>query len=74
MCQTYILYSREIDTYYVGHTCDHLEERLRKHLSDHKGFTGKAKDWKILFHQRTETKAQAYALEMRIKKRKSRTY
>ncbi|WP_333908728.1 GIY-YIG nuclease family protein [Marinigracilibium pacificum] len=37
---SYILYSRILDKYYVGHTGDLLTERLRKHNSNHKGFTG----------------------------------
>jgi putative endonuclease len=40
----YILYSKELNQYYIGHTSESLEERLRKHLSNHTGFTAKAKD------------------------------
>ncbi|MGY6522384.1 MAG: GIY-YIG nuclease family protein [Mongoliitalea sp.] len=42
-CYFYILYSQTLDKYYLGHTCDILEDRLRRHLSNHKGFTGKLK-------------------------------
>ena len=40
----YILYSRLLDKYYIGHSGSALEERLQKHLSQHKGFTAKVKD------------------------------
>ncbi|MFN9116147.1 MAG: GIY-YIG nuclease family protein, partial [Bacteroidota bacterium] len=34
---TYILYSVQRDRYYIGSTGDHLEERLRRHNTNHKG-------------------------------------
>ncbi len=42
-----LLYSATRDRYYVGYTGDELDERLRKHNSDHKGFRGKVADWKV---------------------------
>ena len=36
----YILESNEIDRFYIGMTSMNIDERLRRHLSDHKGFTG----------------------------------
>lgn len=70
----YILYSESLDKYYVGHTGEKIEIRLRKHLSDHSGFTAKVKDWKIVFAENFSSKAEAYQREMNIKKRKSRRY
>ena len=35
----YILYSMNADQYYIGHTGEKIEERIRKHLSNHDGFT-----------------------------------
>ena len=46
----YILYSLSADRYYIGHTSEPMEERLRKHNSLHKGFTGKFGDW-VVFYQ-----------------------
>ncbi len=43
----YILFSNLKKQYYIGFTGDDLGERLRKHNSNHKGFTGGALDWKI---------------------------
>jgi len=68
----YILYSIFLDKYYVGYTGDLLEERLRKHNSNHKGFTGNVGDWKIVYSQKFETKAQALHREKQIKSWKSR--
>ncbi len=48
----YILYSQIKDRYYVGYTSDDLQERLRKHNSNHKGFTGGIRDWVVVY---TET-------------------
>ena len=72
MCYFYILHSTTLDRYYVGYTASTLEQRLHWHLSNHKGFTGKAKDWKIAYHESFDTKKEAYAREREVKKWKSR--
>ncbi len=72
MAYTYILYSLSLDAYYIGHTELDPAERLNAHLKDHAGFTAKAKDWKILFQQEFESKAEAYRFERQIKGWKSR--
>ena len=68
----YILYSKTLNQYYIGHTSESLQERLRKHLSKHSGFTGKAKDWIVIYFEEFETKSQAYKRELEVKKWKSR--
>ncbi len=50
--KVYILYSKILDKYYVGYTGDVLAERLRKHNSFHKGFTGTKNDWDIVYNLR----------------------
>ncbi|HOZ51408.1 MAG TPA: GIY-YIG nuclease family protein [Chitinophagaceae bacterium] len=40
MYHTYILYSASLNKYYIGFTADEINERLQKHNSNHKGFTG----------------------------------
>jgi putative endonuclease len=72
MCHFYILYSLQRDTYYVGHTCEDLSERLRKHNSRHKGFTGSGADWEIVYSEVFTDKASAYAREREVKGWKSR--
>ena len=67
----YILYSLSLDRYYYGHT-ENVEERLRRHNSNHKGFTGKSADWDVVFIEDFPTKELAYARERQIKGWKSR--
>ncbi|MES2545776.1 MAG: GIY-YIG nuclease family protein [Bacteroidota bacterium] len=69
----YILYSQFLDKYYIGHTSESLEERLRKHLSNHSGFTSRTKDWIIVYFEECETKSLAYKREMEVKNWKSKT-
>ena len=68
---TYILYSESLDRYYVGSSQD-LQERLRRHRSNHKGYTGKADDWAIAYFETFDEKADATARERTIKRWKSR--
>ena len=68
----YILYSESADKFYIGHSSQ-LEERLRKHNSNHKGFTGKCNDWKLVYNEEYQTKAEAYARERQVKGWKNRT-
>ena len=68
----YILYSKTLDKFYVGYTGDDLEERLRKHNSQHKGFTGGLGDWTICYSEPFELKTNAIKREKQIKNWKSR--
>ena len=72
MFYVYILYSELIDCYYVGYTSQEVNDRLRKHLSSHKGFTGRAKDWTIVYFETFNEKENAIAREKTIKSWKSR--
>ena len=72
MHYTYILFSQSANKYYIGATRDDLQERLRRHLSHHKGFTGKHADWIIVYHETFESFSEALAREKEIKKWKSR--
>ncbi|MBU8892589.1 MAG: GIY-YIG nuclease family protein [Bacteroidales bacterium] len=67
----YILYSTTTDQFYIGHTSD-LQGRLKKHNSNHKGFTGKVNDWGIVYKESYQTKELAYARERQVKKWKSK--
>ena len=73
MCYCYILYSKSLDKYYIGHSCENLQERLRKHLSNHKGFTAKVKDWIIVHFEIFNSKSEAYRREQEIKAWKSKS-
>ncbi len=67
----YILYSKQLNSYYIGHT-DNLEERLRRHLSNHTGYTSRAKDWEIAYTEEYGSKSEAYARERELKSWKSK--
>ena len=72
MCVCYILYSEKLGKFYIGHTCDEIAERLRKHNSDHKGFTGKVEDWQLVYQEQFNSKEEAMHRELEIKKWKRR--
>ena len=67
MFYLYILHSASADKFYVGYTGDDPNERVRKHNSNHKGFTGFARDWAIVYTELFESKAEAIAREKQIK-------
>ncbi|MBL0102594.1 MAG: GIY-YIG nuclease family protein [Bacteroidetes bacterium] len=71
MVYLYILYSEEAGKFYIGHTSESVEERLRKHLSDHSGFTSKFKDWKVVYSESYPDKSAAYRRELELKGWKS---
>ncbi|HSQ43504.1 MAG TPA: GIY-YIG nuclease family protein [Ginsengibacter sp.] len=68
----YILFSSSKNKYYIGYTGDELSERIRKHNSDHKGFTGKIGDWKLIYKEIFADKNLAMKRELKIKLWKSR--
>ena len=73
MYTTYILYSLSLDNYYIGYTGDVMETRLFKHLSNHRGYTARAKDWSIVYTEQFATKPEAMAREKQLKSWKSKT-
>jgi len=72
MAFTYILFSADLNKFYIGSTRDSMQERLEKHLSNHDGFTANAKDWKVVFLEQFDSYETAAAREKTIKKWKSR--
>ena len=68
----YILYSSELNTYYIGHTSVCLEIRIKKHLSNHRGFTSRAKDWMVIYTETYPEKRKAILREMELKAWKSK--
>ena len=74
MFTVYILFSEQLQKHYVGYTSNNVEKRLLEHLYNHKGFTAKAKDWKITFKSSLNSKSNAIALENKIKKRGAKRY
>ena len=69
----YILYSKSIDSYYLGATTEIISERLRRHNSQHKkGFTNRATDWEVVHIEEYATKSEAFNREKEVKAWKSR--
>ncbi len=71
MYHTYILFSINKNKYYIGSTSN-LQERLLKHNSNHKGFTGGVGDWQVVYQENYQSKSEATQRELQIKKWKSR--
>ena len=72
MYKVYILYSGLKDKYYVGSSGDDLFQRIRRHNSKHKGFTGSGGDWELKYFEPYSTKTEALIREKEIKRWKSR--
>jgi len=72
MAHTYIIFSPSLNRYYVGATNDDIQERIRRHNSNHKGYTGKANDWVLALAEPCETLELAMRREREIKAWKSR--
>jgi putative endonuclease len=68
----YILHSASLDRYYTGSTDALPQDRLLKHLANHKGYTGKAKDWRIVYLEEFTDIHQALNREKQIKSWKSK--
>ena len=73
MFKVYILYSSQIDQYYVGHTQD-IEDRLMRHNSGRSLSTKKGKPWILMYTESFDTRSEAMIREKAIKKMKSRAY
>ena len=79
MFYTYILYSENIDRYYVGSSEDPKRRCFFHNIgkAGRKGqrtYTKRAKDWKVVFMRSFLSKSESLKFEKYIKKRKSRKY
>jgi putative endonuclease len=72
MYNVYILYSKNIDRFYIGYTSDNMSERLRRHNTNHSGFSGKVGDWEIVYFEEYVFKEEATKREREMKSWKSR--
>ena len=72
MFKVYILFSQILNRYYIGYTGDDINNRIRKHNSNHRGFTGKTGDWKLVHQEEFLEKTLAIQREKDIKQWKSR--
>jgi putative endonuclease len=72
MSTFHILYSATLDRYSIGHTTEPMAERLRKHLSNHKSWTARAKEWEVKHLEEWPDKSSAYRRELEVKGWKKR--
>jgi len=71
---TYIIFSDVLNAFYVGSTQD-LEKRIDQHNnSNGSKFTKRAKDWRVVYSEIFQTRADAQKREYAIKRKKSKTY
>ena len=68
----YILFSETLNKYYIGYTSGPIDERVRKHLTAHSGFTSHAKDWILKYQEHFIDKLGALKREKVIKSWKKR--
>lgn len=73
MNYVYILFSEKLNKYYIGFTSISVEERLKKYLSNHSGFTSRSKYWMIVYREEYLTKEEASKREKELKRWKSRS-
>lgn len=75
MAAIYIIYSSNIDQFYIG-SCLDLKQRLEQHLnkSFEIGFTHRANDWVIFYFIDDLQYDTARRIEIHIKNMKSRKY
>lgn len=70
----YILFSELRKKYYIGFTRNSIEERIKKHNTNHSGFTGRTADWKLVHLESFASETDAKNREKYIKIQKSRKF
>jgi putative endonuclease len=73
MYTLYILYSKSIDSYYVGYT-NSIERRLSEHNRKKGKYTDKGIPWQLAYAEEYNSKKEAMKREKLIKSRKSRSF
>jgi putative endonuclease len=73
----YILFSKQLNRYYIGSTRLLAGQRLERHLAGYYGktkFTAKANDWELFYSIACMGYSQAHKIERHIKRMKSKKY
>ncbi len=73
MYYTYILQSETSGKYYIGQTND-LEDRIYRHNAGYNKSTKGRGPWAVVYSQPFESRAEAVALERKLKKFKNPSY
>ncbi len=58
---------------YVGHTSN-LDRRLQEHNETGKGYTSKYRPWRLVYHEKHPTRAEAMLREKFLKSGKGREF
>lgn len=66
----YIVYSRLLNQYYVGHSAD-LQSRIFRHNNSGSKSTKKTNDWMLVYNEPFETRQEACQREMEIKRKRA---
>jgi len=73
----YILFSEQLQKFYIGACQESLEERIKKHNNQFYGtssYTAQVSDWELFLRIETDSFAHAIRLERKIKSMKSKVY
>ena len=73
MWYVYIIYSKKLDRYYVGHTED-VDWRLKRHNAGWGKYTKRGIPWTLKCTENYNGKSEAIKREKEIKRKKSRKY
>ena len=73
MFYVYIIYSKQINKYYVGST-ENIDLRIERHNQGTTRFTSQAIDWVLAYYETFNSKSEAIKREYEIKRIKSRKY
>ena len=72
----YILFSKQLNKFYIGSTKFAVSERVEQHLTKFfdNSFTSHADDWEVFFEIQCSAYSQALKIEKHLKRMKSRAY
>jgi putative endonuclease len=72
----YIIYSQNLDRFYIGYTHETINTRIDNHNSAkfENSYTSNSNDWKLFFSVECSSQKQALNIEKHIKRMKSRHY
>jgi len=73
MFTTYILFSKSKQKFYTGH-CEDFSKRFDQHNSGRSKSTKSGMPWEIAYTKQFDVRAQATALEIKIKKRGAKRF
>ena len=68
MFYVYIIYSKSLDQYYIGHT-NNLKRRYIEHNSGKSVYTSRANDWKLTYFEAFVSRKLAMNRERKLKPR-----